>query len=81
MAPYGSLTPSQERELINTDRPSWYRYVAKAMGEKLVAGGIEAIRHAWPLMSDDYKRAVWKTLSEADREFIRGAVEQMEKAA
>lgn len=68
---YGSLTPLQERALYDTDRAGWFNYVAEAMAKKLAAGGAESIRIAWPLMSDDYKKAIWPHFNEETRELVR----------
>lgn len=76
--PYGSLEPGDEHALYQRDRPAWYRYVAAAMGRKLVAGGVASIREAWPYMSREYQTAVWATLDEAGRDLVRAARAELE---
>lgn len=68
---YGSLTPAQERALYDNDRATWYLYVAEAMAKKLTVGGAESIAAAWPLMSDQYKEALWPYFSKETRELVR----------
>jgi len=67
---YGSLSHAQERALWDTDRATWYAYVAEAMAKKLTAGGAESIAAAWPLMSDRYKKALWPYFSKETRELV-----------
>jgi len=57
---YGSLRPSDELALYYDDNATWCDYVAPATAAKLAAGGVAAVRAAWPCMSDTYRAAVWR---------------------
>jgi len=70
--PYGSLTPSEERQLHDADRRAWLAYVAPGFARKLVAAGPGAFALASPHMSDDYKRESWKHMSEEERAVLIG---------
>jgi hypothetical protein len=68
--PYGSLSHREERCLHDRDRAGWLAYVAPGMAKKLEAGGVDAVRAAWPWMRNDYRRAVWRHLSRDMRNLV-----------
>lgn len=73
-APYGSLSPSEEARLYRDDHGRWIAYVAPTAAQKLAAAGAEAIKTAWPLMSREYQRAVWRALPEHAQAAFRAAI-------
>jgi hypothetical protein len=72
--PYGSLSPADEHQLCAADYPAWVRYIGQGAGPKIVAGGEDAIRLAWAVATDEYKKAVWGPLNLAGRKAIRSAL-------
>ncbi len=73
---YGSLSPSEEARLYRDDHGRWVAYVAPTAARKLAAAGADAFRAAWPLMSREYQRAVWRALPEHAQAAFRAALDQ-----
>ena len=68
---YGTLSASDERALYDTKRSAWIRYVAARHADLIVSGGPKWAAWAWPLMSEDLRRAVWQLLDEGTRAVVR----------
>ena len=60
-----------ELALYQTNRPAWLAIAAPRVAARIETDTDDAINAYWPLMSDDFKAAVWALLPEAQRERIR----------
>lgn len=70
IAKYGSLTPSEEHILYQTDKSAWIRYVARATARKIAAYGPDTINLAWPAMNGEMRSAVWHFMTPVERDLV-----------
>lgn len=68
---YGTLPLPDEWNWYQNFRYYWLRYVEHEMKRLLTTGSDAFINANWPLMSKEYKAAVWALMSPEERERIR----------
>lgn len=65
------MTPGEERQLYETDRAAWIKYVAPKLAKQIETMTDEQINQTWSLTPADYKSAVWALLSGEQQARVR----------